>query len=86
MNSTHYLKTLFQIDNNFDVAGEPDLADVPVHCFRDPVRHHAAHQHFPVQCHDLQLHQDRGHREGAKHLRRLLRLRLTVRVRNIYNT
>jgi hypothetical protein len=59
---------------------EPLLADLPLHRIRRALRHHAAHQHLPLQRHDLQLHQDGGHREGAQHLRRLFRLRVTVRV------
>ena len=59
---------------------QPLLADLPLHRLRGPVRDHAPHQHLPLQRHDLLLHQDGGYREGAQHLRRLLRLRITVRV------
>ena len=59
---------------------QPLLADLPLHRLRGPVRDHAPHQHLPLQRHDLLLHQDGGYREGAQHLRRLLRLRVTVRV------
>ena len=56
------------------------VAPVAVHRLRRALRHHAPHQHLPLLRHDLLVHQERDHREGALHLRRLLHLRLAVRV------
>ena len=57
------------------------LADVALHRLCDPVRHHAPHQHLPLLRHDLLLHQERDHREGAVPLWRLLHLWISVWVK-----
>lgn len=47
------------------------LAALFVHRFRHPLPDYAHHQRVPLLGHDLLLFQDRSHRKGAQHHRRV---------------